>query len=162
MISSLQRQKKLNFNCSKQVQISASIYIDSLKVAASKTSDVFRVNFTDLSTQDFRGLIIAARNTKKVMFRYCTLAIDSQRDFGDALQNSKIEKIDFGSSGGKSFSDWTLYPQRFENIISSISSCPSLSASLKILCLNGCGISRDTAQGVLNKFGLNHIELKGV
>ena len=59
----------LCFNNDKKIELSASKYLESLKVASTKTSNQFAVDKTNFSSDEFRELICAAKGTKELHFQ---------------------------------------------------------------------------------------------
>ena len=159
--NSISSLKRLYFNTDWNMTVNASKYLESLMVASTKTSDVFDVDFTNFSPDEFRQLVCAAKGTKLLYFVYNGIALDEQVDFGN-MEGSKIEYISFNSSGGLINSNWKARPMRFENLVASIAKSQGLKDSLKELNIKGCEITKEKAQEVLNKYNLKSVALTGV
>ena len=158
---SISKIKHLFFNNDDKVKLSASKYLESLKVAATKTSDKFIVDYTNFSSNEFRELICAAKGAKELYFYYDIIPLDEQVDF-ETMEGSKLEQFGFHCSGGSSYSNWKAHPMRFENLVASIAQSQGLKDSLKELWINKCGITKEKAQEVLNKYNLESVKLTGV
>ena len=150
----------LRFNYDDKAELSASKYLESLKVASTKTSNQFFVDKNNFSSDEFRELVCAAKGTKKLYFVYDKIPLDEQVDFGN-MEGSKLEHLSFPYSGGSSYSNWNAHPMRFENLVASIAKSQGLRDSLKTLNISYCGITREKAQEILNKYNLKSVELKG-
>ena len=155
-------QNTFYFNEAKQVQVEGSKYYDALKAVAARTIGGFYIYYTNLSADEFWGILKAAKHIKIFAFYMSSIPFYCEKDFGEGMENCKLENIYLGKSGGASYSNWATHPVRFENLIASISKCAPLVKSLKTLYIAGCDITKDKAQGVLNKYKLNGIKLEGV
>ena len=147
------------FNSTNQVQVEGSKYYEALKAVAARTVEQFYVYYTNLSADEFRRIIKAAKHVKTVGFYHCSIPFYCEKNFGEGMENCKIENIYLNHSGGASYSNWAANPIRFENFIASISKCAPLVKSLKTLNIGGCDITKKNAQGVLNKYKLNGVSL---
>ena len=148
----------LCFNHDWKVELSASKYLESLKVVSTKTSNAFLVDKTNFSPDEFWELVWAAKGVKQLYFESDIIPLDEQVDFGD-MEGSKLESLSFWHSGGCSYSNWKDHPMRFENLIGSIAKSQGLKKSLKRLYIYSCEITRKKAQKVLNKYNLKSVEL---
>ena len=133
-----------------------------LKAVAARTVGEFYIKYTNFSADEFWGIIKATKHIKNVCFGYSSIPFYCEKDFGEGMENCKIEYICLYCSGGAAYSNWAANPIRFENLISSISKCAPLVKSLKTLEIGGCDITKDNAQEILNKYKLNGITLTGV
>ena len=158
---SISKINHLFFNHDDKIELSASKYIESLKVASTKTSDQFVVDKTNFSSDEFRELVCAAKGAKELWFWYSKILLDEEVDFG-SMEGSKVEYLSFPYSGGSDYSDWKEQPMRFENLVASIAKSQGLKDSLKELYIRDCEIKREKAQEVLNKYNLKSVKLKGV
>ena len=156
--NSISTLNNLYFNTDRKVELSASKYLESLKVASTKTSNEFVVGKTNFSSDEFRQLVWAAKEVKELFFQYDTIPIDEQVDFGN-MEGSKIDYLSFNSSGGSSYSNWKATPMRFDNLVASIAKSQGLKNSLKKLYIGYCEITKEKAQQVLNKYNLKLVEL---
>ena len=150
----------LAFNRDRKVELSASKYLESLKIVSTKTSNQFAIDKTNFTSDEFRELISAAKGTKELYFQYNIISLDEQVDFG-SMKGSKLEYLGFYYSGGPGYSNWKAHPMRFENLIASISKSQGLKNSLKSLWIRECEITKEKAQEVLKKYNLKSIELGG-
>ena len=155
-------QNNLYFNTTKVSQIDCCKYFDALKAAAAKTSDQLHVYYTNLNSYEFCELIKASKHIMQLFFHYDTIPFDYEMDFGDNMNDCKINYISLRYSGGATYSNWAANPIRFENFVASISKCAPLVKSLKTLNIGDCDIVKDKAQVVLTKYKLNGITLQGV
>ena len=119
------------------------------------------IYYTNLSADELWGILKAAKHVKNVGFIYSSITFSCEKDFGEGMENCKIENINLAYSGGASYSNWDENPIRFENLIASISKCAPLVKCLKTLYIGYCDINKDKAQRVLNKYKLNGIALGG-
>ena len=159
--NSISKINRLRFNYDNKVELSASKYLESLKVASTKTSDGFLVYNTNFSSDEFRELVCAAKGVKELYFNYDIISLDEQVDFGN-MEESKVEYLSFYCSGGSDYSNWKSHPMRFENLVASIAKSQGLKNSLKTLWIGDCGITKEKAQKVLNKYNLKSVALTGV
>ena len=158
--NSISTLNNLYFNNDYKVELNASEYLESLKVASTKTSVDFTVNKTTFSPDEFRDMVCAAKGTKKLYFQFDIIPFDKQVDFGN-MEGSKLECLSFRYSGGPSYSNWKPHPMRFENLVASIAKSQGLKDSLNTLSIYDCEIAKKKAQEVLNKYNLKSVELKG-
>ena len=151
----------LYFNNDDKIELIASKYLESLKLASTKIRDGFAVNKTNFSSDEFWELVCAAKGTNGLHFRCDIISLDEQVDFGD-MEGSKVEFLSFHSSGGCSYSNWEIHPMRFENLAASIAKSHGLKDSLKTLNIYECKITKEKAQEILNKYNLKSVKLLGV
>ena len=158
--NSISTLKNLWFNEDCKVELSASKYLESLMIASTKTSDGFVVDNTTFTSDEFWELVCAAKGTKELSFRYDIIPLDEQVNFGN-MEGCKVERLGFSNSGGPSYSNWKEHPMRFENLVASIAKSQELKDSLKELWIYNCGITKDKAQKILNKYNLKSVALEG-
>ena len=156
--NSISSLNNLYFNNDRKIELSASKYLESLKVASAKTSDWFFVDKANFSSDEFRELVTATKGAKELYFQHDIIPLDEQVDFGN-MEGSKLELLGFWHSGGSSYSNWNAHPMRFENLVASIAESQGLKNSLKRLRIRDCEITREKAQEVLNKYNLNSVTL---
>ena len=161
LYKSISTLNNLYFNTDRKVELSALKYLESLKVASTKTSNQFVVDKTNFCSDEFRELVCAAKGTKQLHFQLDWISLDEQVDFGN-MEGSKVELLSFYFSGGSSYSNWKAHPMRFENLVAGIAKSQGLINSLKTLDIGDCEITRKKAQEVLNKYNLNSVKLTGV
>ena len=159
--NSISKINILWFNYDRIIKLSASKYLESLKVASTKVTYNFIVDKTNFSSDEFRELVCAAKGVKHLCFRYDIISLDEQVDFED-MEGSKVELLSFYFSGGCDYSNWKAHPMRFENLVASIAKSQGLKHSLKTLEIVGCEITKEKAQEVLNKYNLKSVELEEV
>ena len=158
--NSISTLNNLYFNSDWKIELSASKYLESLKVASTKTSDQFVVAKTTFSPDEFRELVCAAKGAKQLYFQLDIISLDEQVDFGN-MEGSKVELLSFYFSGGSSYGDWKVHPMRFENLVAGIAKSQGLINSLKQLWIKDCEITRKKAQEVLNNYNLKSVALYG-
>ena len=158
---SISKINDLYFNNDDKIELSASKYLESLKVASTKTSYQFVVDKTNFSLDEFRELVCASKGVKELCFQCDIIPLDEQVDFGN-IEGSKVELLGFYCSGGRSYSNWKAHPIRFDNLVASIAKSQGLKNSLKELWIGGCGITKEKAKEVLSKYNLKSVALKGV
>ena len=66
------------------------------------------------------------------------------------------------NSGNANNGDWAVHPERFENLLEAISNSLALRNSLKTLNIADCGVSKEKAEQVCKKYGLNELKIEGV
>ena len=159
--NSISTLNKLYFNNDDKIELSASKYLESLKVASTKTSYQFFVDKTNFSSDEFKELVCVTKGVKELYFYYDIIPLDEQVDFGN-MEGCKVECLGFGYSGWSSYSNWNAHPMRFENLVASIAKSQGLKKSLKRLHIYGCEIAKEKAQEVLNKYNLKSVALTGV
>ena len=86
MKNSVSTQKKFYFNCNKQVQIEGCKYFESLKAIAKKITDNLLIFYTNFSSNEFCEILSAAKLCKNIYFRYDTIPLDSECDFGSDME----------------------------------------------------------------------------
>ena len=155
---SISKINNLGFNYDDKIELSASKYLESLKVVSTKTNYQFLVDKTSFSPEEFRELVCAAKGVNQLHFRYDIILLDEQIDFGN-MEGSKIEFLSFAYSGGSSYSNWKAHPMRFENLVASIAKSQGLKDSLKTLYIKDCEIAIKKAQEILDKYNLKSVEL---
>ena len=155
---SISNLNKLYFNYDDKVELSASKYLESLKVVSTKTSYEFVVDKTNFNSDEFRELVCAAKGAKRLCFQFDIIPLDEQVDFGN-MEESKLECLGFYSSGGSNYSNWKAHPMRFENLVASIAKSQGIKDSLKTLSIGNWEITKEKAQEVLDKYNLKSVEL---
>ena len=122
----------------------------------------FRVFGIKFSVEDFKSLVVSARHVKILRIYSSLIPLDCKFDFGDQLDSSNIQFFEISYSGNKDNGDWAVYPERFENLLEAISNSLPLRNSLKTLYIYDCGVSREKAEQVCKKDGLNELKITGV
>ena len=155
-------QKQFYFNWCSSSKVESSKYIRELRLAADNTDNYFGVWNLTFLVEDFKSLVISARHVKTVSIYSSWIPLDCKFDFGDQLDSSSIQTIYVQSCGNKANGDWAAHPERFENLLEAISKSLALRNSLKTLDINGCGVSREKAEQMCKKYGLNELKIDGV
>ena len=158
---SISNINQLWFNYDNKIELRASKYLESLKVALTKTSNKILVDKTNFSSDEFRELVCVAKGTKELHFEFDIIPLDEQVDFGN-MEGCNVERLGFWNSGGSSYSNWKAHPMRFESLVASIAKSQGLKDSLKTLYIKECDITKEKAQKVLNKYNLKSVALTGV
>ena len=154
-------QNKFYFNYNSSSKVESSKYIRELRLAADNTTDTFGVYNLTFSVEDFKSLVVSARHVKKLFVVYSLIPLDCKFDFGDQLDSSNIQYFNVKSCGNTANGDWAAHPERFENLLEAISNCLALRNSLKILHIYDCGVSREKAEQMCKKYGLNELSFVG-
>ena len=144
--NSVSKINRLYFNNDWKVELSASKYLESLKVVSIKTSDGFAVGKTNFTSDEFRKLVCAAKWTRELYFQFDIIPLDEQVDFRN-MEGSKIEHLSFHYSGGPNYSNWKSQPMRFENLVASIAKSQGLKDTLKTLWIPYCEITKKESTG---------------
>ena len=155
-------QKQFYFNWNSSSKVESSKYIRELRIAADNTVDYFGVQNLTFSVEDFKSLVVSARHVKTLYIYYSSIPLDCKFDFGDQLDSSDIQNLSVYQSGNTANGNWAAHPERFENLLEAISNSLALRNSLKTLHINGCGVSRENAEQVRKKYGLNELSITGV
>ena len=155
-------QNRFYFNWNSSSKVESSKYIRELRLAAENTADGFYVQSLTLTIENFKSLVVSARHVKNLYIYYSSIPLDCKFDFGDQLDSSNIQDFDVSCSGNTANGDWAVHPERFENLLEAISNSLALRNSLKTLNINGCGVSREKAEQVRKKYGLNELSFTGV
>ena len=155
-------QNRFWFNWNSSSKMESSKYIRELRIAAENTDDYFGVQNLTFSVEDFKSLVVSAKNVKTLYIYTSWIPLDSKFDFGDQLDSSNIQTIYMNSSGNKDNGDWAAHPERFENLLEAISNSLALRNSLKIFYIADCGVSKEKAEQVCKKYGLNELKIEGI
>ena len=150
------------FNWGSNSKVESSKYIRELRLAADNTTDIFGVYNLTFSVEDFKSLVVSARHIKNLYIQISWIPLDCKFDFGDQLDSSDIQTIYVQSCGSAANGDWAAYPERFENLLEAISNSLALRNSLKTLDINGCGVTKEKAEQMRKKYGLNELSITGV
>ena len=125
-------------------------------------TDDFRVSNLTFSVEDFKSLVVSARHVKILYIYGSSIPLDCKIDFRDQLNSSDIQTIYVQSCGNKANGDWSTNPERFENLLEAISNSVALRNSLKTLYIGDCGVSKEKAEQLRKKYGLNELSFTGV
>ena len=155
-------QKQFYFNWGSSSKAESSKYIRELRLAAENTADYFYVQSLTFSVEDFKSLVVSGRHVKNLYIRTSLIPLDSKFDFGYQLDSSSIQNLNMQHSGNTANGDWAAHPERFENLLEAISNSLALRNSLKTLYIGGCGVSKEKAEQVCKKYGLNELSITGV
>ena len=162
MNNSIQTQTCFYFNFWKQHQLHWNKYLASLKDVALKTTRTIWIWNMNFSQTEFCEIIWASKNVKDVHLREDFLPFDEEFEFGDNLDECRINYLGLFRSGNNNYSNWKGIPHRLNNMLSAIANSPFFHNSLKVLGVGEWGINREFSQNALNKYGLDDIELLGV
>ena len=152
-------QSQFYFNRSSEGKLESSKYIRELKLAAANTADHFLVNNLVFSAEDFRSMVVAAKHTKFLYIFNSSLPLNCEFNFGEQLDLSDIRGFYLDNCGCANRGDWAANPSRFENLLEAISKCLPFKNSLKTLRITGCGISKEKAEQICKKYGLNQLNV---
>ena len=109
-----------------------------------------------VSGDEFWSIISAAKSIKKISFQWWEITTDSKWSFSD-MEEWQIMTINFYRSGLASFSNWTEYPERLENIVYGIWKCSELRNCLEELLMHSWGLTKDQISKIQNKYKLKSI-----
>ena len=154
--------KQFYFNWSSNSKVESNKYIQELRLAAENTDDYFAVCNLIFSVEDFKSLVVSAKHVKILYFQSSLIPLDCKIDFGDQLDSCNIKNFYVHYSGNKANGDWAAHPERFENLLEAISNCLALRNSLKNLGILDCGVSKEKAEQMSKKYGLNELQITGV
>ena len=155
-------QTSFLFNWSSNSKVESSKYIRELRLAAESTAENFGVQNLTFSVEDFKSLVVSARHVKTLYIYNSWIPLDSKFDFGDQLDLSNIQYFCVQHCGSNDNGDWAENPLRFENLLEAISNSVALRNSLKTLYIDGCRISKEKAEQICKKYGLNELKIDGV
>ena len=155
-------QNQFFFNWCSDSKVESSKYIRELKLAAENTNDYFGVQSLTFSVEDFKSLVVSAKQIKSLYIYYSSIPLDSKFNFGEQLDSSKIQYFYMHSCGNEDNGDWAANPLRFENLLEAISNCLPFRNSLKTLNITGCGVLKEKAEQMCKKYGLNKLKIDGV
>ena len=153
-------QKQFYFNYNSSSKMESSKYIRELRLAAENTADYFGVQNLTFTVEDFKSLVVSARNVKTLYIYNSSIPLDSKFDFGDQLDSSDIQNLNVQSCGNTANGDWAVHPERFENLLEAISNSLALRNSLKTLYIADYGVSKEKAEQVCKKYGLNELSIE--
>ena len=155
-------QKQFYFNWNSSSKVESSKYIRELRLAAESTADHFGVYNLTFSVEDFKSLVVAAKHVKYLYIYYSSIPLDFKFDFGDQLDTSNIQYFNVHNCGSKDNGDWAVHPERLENLLEAISNCLALRNRMKTLGIEDCGVSKEKAEQMRKKYGLNELLITGV
>ena len=155
-------QNRFWFNYSSSRKVESNKYIRELRLAAENTDDYFGVQNLTFTVEDFKSLVVSARNVKTLYIHTSYIPLDSKFDFRDQLDSSSIQNFDVYQSGNTNNGDWAVHPERFENLLEAISNSLALRNSLKTLCIGSFGVTKEKAEQMCKKYGLNELQITGV
>ena len=160
--ANLSKNQRFFFNWNSSSKVESSKYIRELRLAADNTVNDFGVCNLTFSVEDFKSLVVSAKHVKRLYIYDSWIPLDCKIDFGDQLDSSDIQTIYVQSCGNKANGDWAAHPERFENLLEAISNSLPLRNSLKTLYIGDCGVSKEKAEQVRKKYGLNELSFTGV
>ena len=157
-------KKQINFffNWNSSNKVESSKYIQELWLAANNTVDQFGVYNLVFSIEDFKSLVVSAKHVKYLFIYSSWIPLDCKFDFGEQLNSCNIKYLNMNYCGDADNEDFAAHPQRFENLLEAISNSLPLRNSLETLYIAGCGVSREKAEQVSIKYGLNELSFTGV
>ena len=155
-------QNQFYFNWNSSGKVESSKYIKKLRLAAGSTVDHFGVWNLTFSNEDFKSLVVSAKKVKNLYIYYSWIPLDCKFDFGDQLDSSNIQNFYMQNWGDTNNGDWAAHPERFENLLEAISKSLALKSSLKTLYIGECGVTKEKAEQMRKKYGLNELSFTGV
>ena len=150
--------KKMNnfsFNYTNVAIIEWNKYLYQLMTAAMCTIEFFNLWNMTFSWSEFWKIIMAAGNWNLIFFESWNIETDTEWDFNNIIE-WKLKRIGIQYSSKSSFDQCK---GRFTNIISGISKCKALKASLNQIILAFKGSEYLDTESILTSFGLNNIEI---
>ena len=155
-------QKEFTFNLFSNERLESSKYIKELKLAAANTKDEFFVKNLNFSVVDFWGLVVSAKLAKKLYINYSKIPLDSKFEFGQQLDVCNIRHLDMDGCGAEDSGEWASNSERFENLLEAISKWVAFKNSLKTLDIAYCGVTKEKAEEIRKKYGLDELEFNGL
>ncbi|CAI2387515.1 unnamed protein product [Moneuplotes crassus] len=150
--------RKFVFDAHNSPFVSVRRYLRAFERVFSHVSNLAKLICCKMTKAEFERLVVAAKHCKKIKFEYCAIETDGEVDFGDHLDDSSFEEIDFIGTGESECSDWESNDfVRFENIIKGFAKTKPRDITMT---LENCNITEDKAQSILDKYGLTKITLQ--
>ena len=149
------------FNWNSWSILESENYIKELKLAAESTADRFGVWGMNFSTEDFRSMVVSAKQVGYLHIFNSLIPLDSEFDFGEQLDYTNIHYFDVCLCGCENKGNWAENPNRFENLVEAISKSLPFRNNLKTLNITGCELSKEKAEQIWNKYGLHELNITG-
>ena len=140
-----------------KVDIDNEKLVEVLKQVAQKTTDFFTVAYIKFSTKEFCELISSAKHIKQIDLIYDFIPLDEECDFGQDMENCKLEVLNLNQSGSNEYGNWETSNRSFKNLVVGVSKCLPLKNSLKIIHIFNWGVTKEKAQEYLDEYDLNNI-----
>ena len=156
------KQTHFYFNWASSNKVESSKYIRELRLAADNTVHTFGVHTLSFSDEDFKSLVVSAKNVQHLYIYSSSIPLNHMLDFGEQLDSSNIQHFSVQNCGSADNLDWGKNPLRFENLLEAISKSLPLRNSMKTLWIAGCGVSKEKAEQACKKYGLNELKITGV
>ncbi|CAI2385692.1 unnamed protein product [Moneuplotes crassus] len=138
--------------------LSISPYMASLPKVLPLVSEAAGFRDFSLEKAEFEDLLAAAKNVKKVEISWCSIEGSGQLDFGDKLEGSTFEILDFWGTIFKSEGDDRT---SFMNIVKGLAEVESVRSREVKIRSTYCKWNKKKAQEVLEKYGLTKMSLDG-
>ena len=136
--------------------------VEALKQVAQKTTDFFSAAYIKFSTKEFCELISSAKHIEQIDLIYDSIPLDEECDFGQDMENCKLEVLNLNQSGSNENGNWETSNRSFKNLVAGISKCLPLKNSLKIIHLYNWGVTKEKTQEYLDECNLNNITLGSI
>ena len=89
-----------------------------------------------MNQKELQQIMVCCKHVKELEFHGCYIPTDEECDFNSLLSDSKVEVLDFSSTGNSDRSQWNLNgAQRFKNIIKGLSKEQGIQDNLKEISL---------------------------
>ena len=136
--------------------------VEALKQVAQNTTDFFSAAYIKFSTKEFCELISSVKHIEQIDLIFNSIPLDEECDFGQDMENCKLEVLNLNQSGSNENGDWEKSNRSFKNLVVGISKCLPLKNSLKIIHLYNWGVTKEKTQEYLDEYNLNNITLGSI
>ncbi|CAI2364264.1 unnamed protein product [Moneuplotes crassus] len=146
------------YNSSNKIA-SIDIFIDVLvKIAPSVERQLSIYNF-EISQKSLVTLLSKYKGKICVGFEWCKLGLSSVTDMREVLKGSTLKVLSLWKCGAFDRGNWKDKPSRFDNLFNGLSRSDDFRNNLEEVGMQDCGITKDVAQHVLNKFGFTTVQI---
>ena len=159
---SLVSQDNFHFHNNNKIDLDNEKLVEALKQVAQKTNDSYSLAYIKLSTKEFCELISSAKHIKQIDLVFNSIPLDEECDFGQDMENCKLEVLNLNQSGSNENGDWETSNRSFKNLVVGISKWLPLKSSLKIIHLYNWGVTKEKTQEYLDEYNLNNITLGSI
>jgi hypothetical protein len=112
-----------------------------------------------VNSEQVTQIISSAKSSNWICLHQCQLLLDDEIDFGDTLDESELELLDLGYSGGPRYSDFKSNPHRLENFLKALGKSLRVRQNLKEISLYNSGLDRKTVEQMLKDSQLDNCKI---
>jgi hypothetical protein len=129
------------------------------KTSSRREYDYIAHNWSEYTLKTFWRILSASRKSRGISLWGSTIHTDNEKQLGDALSETKFEKLWLVLSSDVQLSNWSNYPHRLDNLFKGLGQSKSVVRNLKELKIEPHPNLKSKIELTLQKYNLKAVKL---